>query len=187
MKIIRYGRVSTAEQIAGLEAQERDLKAAGCSRLYVERVSSMAERPQLSAALDYAREGDTFVVTRLDRLARSTRDLLQIIERLEAKGVALRLLDFGGSAVDTQSPTGRLMLTMFGAFAQFERELIHLRMREGIQKAKAEGKYKGRAPTARAKLPAIRDLAASGMRPSRIASELNISRASVYRLLAEQG
>ena len=185
MHLVGYSRVSTADQVAGFEAQVRDLTAAGCAKLFTERVSSVAEREQLAAALDYVREGDTFMVTRLDRLARSTRDLLHIIERLEAKGVALRILDFGGAAVDTQSPTGRLMLTMFGAFAQFERELSRVRMTEGIEKAKREGRYKGRAPTARAKLPAIRQLAAQGISPTKIASELNISRASVYRLLAE--
>ena len=113
--LIGYARVSTADQIAGLEAQERDLLAAGCSKTMSERVSSVAQRDQLTAALDFVREGDTLVVTRLDRLARSTADLLAIIATLERKGVGLRIMDFGGSEVDTASPSGRLIVTMFGA------------------------------------------------------------------------
>jgi DNA invertase Pin-like site-specific DNA recombinase len=108
----------------------------------------VAERLQLDAALDYAREGDALVVTKLDRLARSVVHLVSIGERLEAKGVALKVLE---QAIDTSTPTGRLMFHMLGAIAQFERELMLERQREGIAKAKADGKYKGRAPTAQAK------------------------------------
>jgi len=183
--LVSYSRCSTTDQVAGMEAQLRDLAATGCTKNFSEMVSSVADRPQLEAALDFVREGDTLVVTRLDRLARSTADLLQIIDRLEAKGVALRILDFGGAAVDTQSPTGKLMLTMFGAFAQFERELLKLRMREGVERAKALGKYKGRAPTAQRKKPQVMELHELGVRPAEIATRTGISRASVYRLLAE--
>ncbi len=101
--LIGYARVSTADQVAGLEAQVRDLRATGCTKLFSERVSSVAQRDQLSAALDFAREGDTLAVTRLDRLARSTADLLGIVAALERKGVSLRICDFGGQVVDTQS------------------------------------------------------------------------------------
>lgn len=184
---VGYARVSTADQVAGIEAQERDLSATGCSKLFSERVSSMAQREQLAAALDFVREGDALCVTRLDRLARSTADLLAIIATLEAKGVALRILDFGGQAVDTQSPSGKLIVTMFGAFAQFERELLLQRQREGIQKAQAEGKYKGRVPTARRKAPEVLELRRSGLGASEIAARLSIGRSSVYRLLAEAG
>lgn len=184
--LVGYARTSTVEQTAGLEAQKRDLSATGCTKLFSEQVSSVASRQQLGAALDFVREGDTLVVTRLDRLARSTADLLDIIARLEAKGVALRILDFGGSAVDTKSPSGRLMLTMFGALAQFERELMLTRQREGIEKAKAAGRYRGRAPTARAKLGQMRELRVAGLSPTRIAERLSVSRASVYRLLQEE-
>jgi DNA invertase Pin-like site-specific DNA recombinase len=183
--LIGYARVSTVDQVAGLEAQERDLRATGCTKLMMERVSSVAQRDQLAAALDFAREGDTLVVTRLDRLARSTADLLDIIGGLERKGVALRILDFGGQAVDTQSPSGRLIVTMFGAVAQFERELLLQRQREGIQKAQADGKYVGRQPTARRKASQVRELRCSGLRPTEIASRLRISRSSVYRILSE--
>jgi DNA invertase Pin-like site-specific DNA recombinase len=183
--LVGYARTSTIEQVAGLDAQLRDLAATGCTgKVFSEQVSSVSIRGQLEAALDFVREGDVLVVTRLDRLARSTADLLSIIGRLEAKHVALRVLDFGGSAVDTQSPSGRLMLTMFGALAQFERELMISRQREGIARAKAEGRYRGRAPTARAKAPQVRSLAASGLGAAAIGAKLSISRASVYRILA---
>lgn len=187
--LILYARVSTTEQIAGIEAQERELLATGCTaevKLFSEMTSSLGPRPQLQAALDYVREGDTFVVTRLDRLARSTKDLLNIVQRLEDKNVSLRILDFGGSSVDTRSATGRLMLVMFSAFAQFEIEIQKTRQIAGIAKAKAEGRYKGRAPTARKQLPKIQELSGLGIPAAAIAQELNISRASVYRLLKEQ-
>jgi DNA invertase Pin-like site-specific DNA recombinase len=185
--LIGYARTSTLDQIAGLEAQLRELGATGCNanKVFSEQISSVAERTELTAALDFVREGDTLVVTRLDRLARSTADLLDIVSRLEIKGVALRILDFGGAAVDTASPTGRLVITMFAALAQFERELMMQRQKEGIAKAKAEGRYRGRAPTARRRLPEIKALRAEGLRPSAIAERLTISRASVYRLLSE--
>ncbi len=182
--LIGYARVSTTDQVAGLEAQHRDLRATGCTeKIFAERVSSAAQRDELASALDYVRDGDTLVVTRLDRLARSTADLLEIIATLERKGVALRILDFGGQAVDTQSPSGRLIVTMFGAVAQFERELLLQRQREGIQKAKAEGKYKGRAPTARRQSPQVCELRATGLGASDIAARLGMSRSSVYRIL----
>ena len=123
--LVGYCRTSTVVQIAGLEAQQRQRVATGgTERLCSEQTSSVGLRPQLEAALDFVREGDTLVITRLDRLARSTTDLLNIVQRLEQQGVSLRILDFGGTAVDTQSPSGRLMLTMFAALAQFERELM---------------------------------------------------------------
>ncbi|MBT2132706.1 recombinase family protein [Croceibacterium sp. LX-88] len=182
--LVGYARTSTFDQIAGLEAQIEHLVATGC-KVFAEQVSSVAERPQLDAALDFVREGDTLVVTRLDRLARSTADLLRIVSVLEAKGVSLRVIDFGGSEMDTQSPAGRLTLTMFGALAQFERELMLVRQREGIERAKRLGRYRGRAPTARAKLLDIKRLAGEGLRAPDIAKKLGVSRASVYRLLAE--
>ena len=126
------------------------------------------------------REGDALVVTKLDRLARSVSHLVAIGERLEAKGVALRVLD---QAIDTSASTGRLMFNMLGAIAQFKRELMLERQREGIAKAKAEGKYRGRAPTARAKTSEVRRLRSDGIGATEIAKRLGISRASVYRAL----
>jgi len=183
--LVGYQRSSTSDQVAGYEAQGNQLAATGCTRVFAEMVSSVSERAQLTAALDFVREGDALVVTRLDRLARSTTDLLGIVTRLENKRVGLRILDFGGSEMDTRSPSGRMLLTMFAAVAEFERAIMLQRQRDGIEKAKAAGKYRGRAPTARAKLHQVREMKAAGARPSAIAGELKISRASVYRLLAE--
>jgi DNA invertase Pin-like site-specific DNA recombinase len=180
---IGYARTSTVDQEAGLEAQLRDLRAAGTQKMFQEQTSSIGNRPQLAAALDFIREGDFLVVTRLDRLARSTAHLLQIVETIEKKGAALRILDLN---VDTATANGRLMLILIGAIAQFETELMLERQREGIAKAKAAGRYKGRAPTARAKLDQIRALKAQGIGASEIARRLGIGRASVYRLLGEQ-
>lgn len=181
---IGYARTSTLDQKAGLEAQIRDLQAAGCDRIFDEQVSSvdLAHRDKLAEAIDFAREGDTLVVTKLDRLARSVAHLMGLLEQLRAKGVALVILDMG---FDTSTPNGKLMLSIFGAVAEFEREIMLERQREGIAKAKAQGKYKGRAPTARAKLDVILTLKAEGMKESEIASRTGTSRASVYRLLKE--
>jgi DNA invertase Pin-like site-specific DNA recombinase len=178
---IGYARSSTIEQEAGFQAQIKALKAAGCEKVFAEQVSSVAQREQLEAALEYVREGDALMVTKLDRLARSVSHLVQIGERLGSKGVGLKVLD---QAIDTSNSTGRLMFNMLGAIAQFERELMLERQREGVAKAKAEGKYKGRAPTARVKAPEVRRLLADGIGPSEIAKRLGISRASVYRALA---
>ena len=184
--VIGYARTSTVEQEAGLAAQERDLAAAGCARVFAEQISSVATvRPQLVGALDYLRSGDVLVVTKPDRLARSTADLLGIVEALEKRNVGLRILSMGGGELDTSSPTGKLMITMLGAVAAFERELMLERQREGIRRAAEEGKYKGRAPTARRQAARVADLRAAGVGPSEIARQLNIGRASVYRIIAD--
>jgi DNA invertase Pin-like site-specific DNA recombinase len=178
--IVGYARTSTVEQIAGFEAQERDLRAAGVEKVFAEQVSSVAERGHLEATLDYVRNGDVLVVTKLDRLARSIRDLCSIVDRLTAKGVSLRILGMG---LDTATANGRLMLNVLGSVAQFEREVMLERQREGIAKASGEGKYKGRAPTARAKRADISRLAADGMTREAIAAQLGVSVRSVYRVL----
>jgi DNA invertase Pin-like site-specific DNA recombinase len=177
--IVAYARTSTLEHVAGIEAQLRDPAAAGAERIFQEQVSSVAARAQLDAALDFVREGDTFMVTKLD-LARSVQHLLAITERLKSKGVALRVLNLG---LDTSTPTGALLLTMLGAIGQFEREMMLERQREGIAKAKSEGRYKGRALTARAKSDDVHKLAAGGVGAAEIAWRLGIHRASVYRVL----
>jgi DNA invertase Pin-like site-specific DNA recombinase len=179
--IVGYARTSTIEQEAGFEAQLKQLKAAGCEKVFSEQVSAVAAtREQLEAALDFVREGDCFIVTKLDRLARSVPHLCEIGARLEAKGVSLKVLD---QAIDTSTPTGRLMFNLLGAIAQFERELTRERMLVGIAKARADGKYKGRAPTARAKAEKVRELRNAGVRPAEIARQVGISRTSVYRAL----
>lgn len=181
--MIGYARTSTAEQKAGLEAQERELTALGCDRVFAEQVSgSQVQRPKLQAALDYAREGDTFVVTRPDRLARSTRDLLDIAEGLKAKGVRLRILSMD---VDTGTPTGELMLTLLAGIATFERALMLERQREGIAKAKAEGKYKGRKPTVSNRADEIKALRDEGLSMGEIAKKLQVGKGSVHRALSQ--
>ena len=179
--LVGYARTSTVDQIAGIEAQLRELTEIGCERIFSEQVSSAARRDQLEAAIEFVRDGDTLVVTKLDRLARSVRHLWELVERLKAKGVALRILNLG---IDTATATGKLILTVLGGIAEFEREMLLERQREGIAKAKGEGRYKGRKPTARLKGDDVRRLRAQGMGASQIASGLGLSRASVYRCLA---
>lgn len=183
--IIGYARTSTLDQTAGLEAQERDLKAAGCEKLFVEQVSSVdiVARVKLAEVLDFIRAGDELVVTKLDRLARSVAHLLEILQRLTVKGASLRILDMG---IDTSTAVGKLMLTVLGGVAEFERSIMLERQREGIAKAKAEGKYKGRKPTARAQADEIKRLRDEGIGATEIAQRLGIGRASVYRVLNEQ-
>jgi DNA invertase Pin-like site-specific DNA recombinase len=180
---IGYARTSTLDQVAGFEAQEKALWDAGCDRLFREQVSATARREQLEAALDYVREGDTLVVTKLDRLARSIQHLMEIVETLKRKKVLLRILT-GGEAMDTSTATGRLMLQMIGAIAEFERSMMLERQRDGIAAAKAAGKYKGRKPTARAQADQVCELAAQGVSKVEIARRLGMHRASVYRALA---
>lgn len=183
--LIGYARTSTLDQKAGLDAQRRDLEAQGCRPLYVEQVSSVdvKERHQLGEALALVGKGDTLVVTKLDRLARSSQHLFEILETLTSKGAALRILDMG---IDTGTPTGKLMLTIMGGVAEFERSIMLERQREGIAKAKAAGKYKGRKPTARAKAEQVMALAADGVGATAISRRLEIGRASVYRILADK-
>lgn len=180
--IVGYARVSSVGQ--SLEVQETLLQDAGCDKLFSEKQSgtSTKGRDALAAALDFVREGDTFTVTRLDRLARSVLDLHQIIERLSSQGVGFRVVQQAG--IDTTSSTGKLTMAILGAVAEFETEIRKERQRDGIAKAKAAGVYQGR----RAVIPAdrVRELHAAGVRPVDIARQLKIGRASVYRLLGNQ-
>jgi DNA invertase Pin-like site-specific DNA recombinase len=180
---IGYGRTSTLDQRAGIEAQLRDLQGAGCEKIFHEQVSSVEERPQLEACLDFVREGDTLVVTKLDRLARSTPHLLQIADLVRRKKADLHILNLN---IETSSATGKLLLTMIAAVATFEREMMLERQREGIAKAKSAGKYKGRKPTARTRSAEVIALVSDGVRPTDIARQLGIGRASVYRILESQ-
>jgi DNA invertase Pin-like site-specific DNA recombinase len=179
--IVGYARTSTLEQVAGFEAQRRTLAEMGCTKIFEEQVSSVDHRPQLQACIDYLREGDTLVVTKLDRLARNVTHLGKIVETLTLKGVSLRILDLG---VDTGTPTGKLMLNLMGSIAQFEREMMLERQREGIAKAKSKGRYKGRKPTASNQADEMRKLAGEGMTKTAIAQRLGVSERSVYRTLA---
>ena len=185
MAIIGYLRTSTLDQTAGLEAQRRDLEAAGCERLFCEQVSSvdLDAREQLAEALRFLREGDTLIVTKLDRLARSVRHLHDLLDTISTKGASLRILDMG---IDTSTATGKLLLTVLGGIAEFERQIMLERQREGIAKAKAQGKYKGRKPTAKAKAGEVKALHSEGLGATQIAQRLGIGRASVYRVLAAE-
>ena len=182
--LVGIARTSTLDQQAGLEAQVRDLQAFGCEEVYQEQVSSVGERPQLDAAIKSLRKGDKLVVTKLDRLARSVRHLGEVLETLEAKGAGLVILSMGGQQIDTTTATGKMMLNVMASVAQFEREMMLERQREGIAKAKAEGKYTGRKPTAMNKSGAALSLLKSGMSKATVCEQLGISRASLYRILA---
>jgi DNA invertase Pin-like site-specific DNA recombinase len=179
--IIGYARTSTVDQVAGFQAQVQELSAAGCEKVFQEQVSSVAARLQLQAALEFVREGDVFVVTKLDRLARSVADLMAILQLLERKRVGVRILNLG---IDTQTPTGKLMLTVLGGVAQFEREMMLERQREGVAKAKSAGKYKGRKPIAPERRQEVLRLAAQGTPKASIARRLGLGEATVYRILA---
>ena len=181
--IIGVARTSTLEQVAGLEAQVRQLEEYGCERVYQEQVSSAGERVKLEEALGSLRADDKLVVTKLDRLARSVQHLGQIIDRVNSAGASLVILDMGGTAVDTSNATGKLILNVMSSVSQFEREMMLERQREGIAKAKAEGKYKGRKPTARAKADMVKLALANGVSKPQICKDLGISRTSLYRIM----
>ena len=178
--LVGYARTSTIEQEAGFAAQKAELSDAGVTKVFAEQVSSVANRAQLTAALDFIRDGDTLVVTKLDRLARSMRDLVSIVGQIEAKGASLRIMAI---SLDTSTATGRLMLNVLGSVASFEREIMLERQREGIAKAKGEGKYQGRRPTARARSEEVKALLATGIGPVAVAAQLGVSRSSVWRIV----
>lgn len=180
--IVGYARTSTVEQQAGFLAQQRDLEARGCEKVYAEQISSVAgKRPKLEEALGFIREGDVFMVTRLDRLARSVKDLLTIVEKIEERGARLQILDM---ALDTGTATGKLLLTMIGSIAEFERNILLERQKEGIAKAHAEGKYKGRvSQPVLDRLDEITALYGQGVGPQAIAKKLSVHRSSVWRVL----
>lgn len=177
---VGYGRVSSVGQ--SLVIQNEALAEAGCEKVFAEKMSgrSAKDRIELQNAIDFVRDGDTLIVTRLDRLARSVGDLHTIIEKLADKGVGFRCLNQSG--VDTDSSTGKLMIGILGAVAAFENDIRKERQLEGIEKAKAAGKYKGRPATIDpAKVKALHE---QGLGASAIARELSIGRASVYRALS---
>lgn len=138
------------------------------------------DRPELQAMLEFVREGDAVQVTKLDRLARNTRHLLEISEYLQGKGVALNILNIG---INTATPTGKLMLTMIGAIATFEREMMLERQAEGIALAKLKGKYKGRKATARSKSQKVLDMLDQGLSKPEISRQLGIGITSIYRIV----
>lgn len=175
-----YARVSTGDQ--DLAGQIMRLKAAGAARTFEDVVSGKTfDRPGLTALLDYVRPGDALVVVRLDRLGRSLRELLDIVERLKERGVALVSLE---EKIDTSSAAGELVFHVFGAIAQFERRLIAERTRDGVAAARAEGRIPGRPALDREKLQAALTLVRSGLSPTRAADQVGLGRSTVYRELA---
>jgi len=179
--IVGYARVSSSSQ--SFEVQHEQLEAAGCEKIFAEKRSgrTVEGRDALADALDFVREGDVLAVTRLDRLARSVVDLHRLVERLTANGCDFRVLQQSG--IDTTTSTGKLTLSILGAVAEFEADIRRDRQRDGIERAKARGVYRGRKPsidTAR-----IETLMAAGMAPAAIAREMGVGRASVYRHMSK--
>jgi len=173
-----YARVSTIDQ--DLSIQNTALTTAGCELVRAEKVSgtSLAGRDELDLLMQFMREGDELVVTRIDRLARSIGNLQDIVRALKAKGVALRALE---QPIDTSTAAGKCFLDMLGVFAEFETNLRKERQLEGIAKAKAAGVYKGRKPSI--PVDEVKALRAAGRGATEIAEELGIARKSVYRAL----
>jgi DNA invertase Pin-like site-specific DNA recombinase len=182
MALVGYARVSTHEQETSL--QQDALEAAGCERIFADRASgALAERPELARALEYARQGDTLVVWRLDRLGRSLRDLIETVTALGERGVGFRSLT---ESIDTTTPGGRLVFHVFAALAEFERDLIRERTQAGLSAARARGRRGGRPPAMSGEQVAV----ARAMYDShehttaKIAEVLGVSRATLYRHLA---
>ena len=173
-----YARVSTSDQ--DLTIQIDALKKVGCETIRQEKISgtSIQGRDELNILLEFLREGDELVVTRIDRLARSIRDLQNIVYDLDKKGVTLSATE---QPIQTNTSAGKCFLDMLGVFGEFETNLRKERQMEGIAKAKEKGVYKGRKPSV--DVEKVKELKESGMGASAIAKELNIGRASVYRAL----
>jgi DNA invertase Pin-like site-specific DNA recombinase len=179
MAIYGYARVSTTDQ--DLTIQQEALEKAGCEIIRSEKVSgtSTQGRDELNTLLEFLRDGDELVVTRVDRLARSVLDLQTIVRDIKLKGVHLRATE---QPIDTSTPAGKCFLDMLGVFAEFETNLRRERQMEGIAKAKERGVYKGRKPSV--DKTQIIELHKMGMGATAITKELNISRATVYRAIA---
>ena len=177
-RVFGYAHVSSMDQ--DVTSQREALEAAGCNVIREEKVSatSLKGRTELQTLLQFLGEGDTLVVTRVDRLARSVKDLQDIVHELRGKGITLRATE---QPIDTSTPAGKAFLDMLRVFAEFETAIRKERQLEGIAKAKANGIYKGRKPSIDpARVRAMRD---AGRSPSAIARELNVARSSVYRVL----
>lgn len=175
--IVGYARVSTSDQ--NLDVQLAELDAHGCERVFTDQATGTnTERRGLSELLDFVREGDTLVVVRLDRFARSLSDLYAMLDRLTQQGVSFHCLR---QTIDTSTSAGKLTLAILGAVSEFENDLRRERQREGIARAKERGIYKGRKRTVDEE--EVRRLHGSGWRPTAIATHLAISRSSVYRAI----
>lgn len=182
MAKVGYARTSTIEQEAGLEAQLRDLKAAGCDKIFHEHASAVKQRDELDKALNYVREGDEFLICKIDRLSRSVLGFMKITDELKQKGVRLKVLNLG---LDTESEIGQLVITILASFAQMERNMMLERQKEGIAKAKDAGKYIGRKPLPKEIKDSVKTLLSTGASKVWIANHLKIGQASVFRIAKE--
>lgn len=178
MALVGYARVSSIGQTLEVQLD----KLGGCDKIYQEKASgSSSKRPQLSACMDYVRGGDTLLVTRLDRLARSTLHLCQIASELEEKGVNLKVID---QNIDTSDATGRLLFNMLGAISQFETEIRAERQMDGIQKAKESGIQFGRKKELDdEKVQKLRELRGKGVLIKDLMEEYELSKSTIYRYL----
>jgi DNA invertase Pin-like site-specific DNA recombinase len=175
--IVGYARVSTTDQ--SLDVQMDELAAHGCERIFQDQASGTSRaRAGLAEMLQFVREGDVIVVSRLDRFARSLTDLFQMLDEMNRKGVAFQCVH---QSIDTSSSTGKLTLAILGAVAEFENDIRRERQRAGIAKAKANGVYKGRR--AGIDIERVRALADQGMTAGAIASQFGCHRQSVYRIV----
>lgn len=181
---VGYARVSTRDQEGSLEGQEAALKAAGCERVFTDRLSgAKRDRPGLAAALDYVRDGeDTLVVARLDRLGRSLPDALRTVQALADREVSLQALDV---QLDSSTASGRLMLNMLLMLADWERDLLRERTREGVARARAAGRTPGPKPKLNSEqVAAVRAAVAGGQPVAAVARLFGVSRPTVYKALA---
>lgn len=182
--IVGYARVSTRAQGESLATQREALTAAGATRVYEDTISgARSSRPGLDMALDHGlRDGDVLMVTRLDRLGRSTVDTLRTVQHLDAAGVALRALDLD---LDTSSPSGRLVVSVLASLAQWERETMIERTREGLAHAQAQGRSGGRPPALTPKeIQAARAALHSGMTVTQVAALHGVSKRTISRVRA---
>lgn len=184
--LIGYARVSTDDQDAAL--QRDALKAAGCSRIFEDKASGKnTDRPELTKALDYLREGDTLCVWKLDRFARSLIDLVTMVDALRERGIGFKVLTGALANIDTNTADGRLMLQIIGAMAEFERSLIRDRTRAGLEAARKQGRVGGRPSVVNEDVLAVaRARQAKGESITAIAKALKVSRATLYRHLGAE-
>lgn len=186
MAIIGYARVSTKEQ--NLDLQLDALKKAGCEEIYFEKISGTKERPELDNALTYLRQGDTLVIWKLDRLGRSLRDLVNIVDGLYKRGIEFRSIQDG---IDTKTPLGRYQFALFAALAEYEREMIVERTRAGLTAAKERGRVGGRKKGLSSEAKKVAKAAATLYKKNEnsvkeICDILNISKPTLYRYLKNE-
>ncbi|NSY33366.1 recombinase family protein [Pseudoalteromonas sp. JC28] len=179
--VFGYARVSTVDQ--NLDTQIEKLKQSGCQRIFSEKVSGKdTNRPELQMLLGQLRKGDTVIVTKIDRIARNLKDLLILVDELSEQGVNFKATD---QDVDTSSSNGKMFLTMLGVFAEFERNLIRERQREGIANAKKQGKYTGRKPVDPKVKQQVIELYSNGVKPKAIIEETGLGRSTVFKIIKE--